>query len=146
MSYQCLNLIVSAYLSKHAEPEGVSSNDVARFEQNEGIELPKCYREYLMFMGNDKAGTLRGSDVFFDNLESNRSVLDDLAKANNFTINSIDQIVFFTHQGYIAGWFKKNTVDDDPECYFFSEGTGEFSTMCFTDFLKRELKITAISN
>ncbi len=131
------------YASEFGEPRGCSERDVKALEQDLGRLLPEAYREYLLWMGNDKYGRLKGSDWFLTDVRENTAALPELLSENKISIDQLDDpFCFFMHQGYMAAWFDLCQTSDDPECFFFSEGNdaGEIEgPKTFSEFLKKEL-------
>jgi hypothetical protein len=137
------NLYATRFAPEFGEPKGCSKRDVKILEQDLGRRLPEAYREYLLWMGTDKHGRLKGSDWFLTDVRENTAVLPDLLSENEISIDQLDdQFCFFMHQGYMAAWFDLSQISGDPECFFFSEANDarkiEGPTK-FTDFLKEEL-------
>ena len=131
------------YASEFGEPRGCSERDVKILEQSLGRRLPAAYREYLLWMGNDKHGRLKGSDWFLSDVRENTAALPELLSENEISIDQLDDpFCFFMHQGYMAAWFDLSQTSDDPECFFFSEGNDAGDVegpKMFSEFLKKEL-------
>lgn len=107
------------------QPVGVSERKVASLEARLGCRLPLAYREYLLWMGNDQDGLLRGTDCFLGNVEANEQALAELLRENGLPPPAYRPVVFFLHQGYIACWFRMGETAEDPEVFSFNEGARE---------------------
>ena len=119
--------IVKEYYSEYVEPrygapKGASEMEVRLLERNIGYSLPGSYREYLLWMGKDYNGIFKGSQWFIDDVIGNNELLPELLEENHVEFNLPEKyIVFFTHQGYMAGWFDLLSTEADPMSWFFSE-------------------------
>jgi hypothetical protein len=117
-------------------PVGASELDVAAVEGRLGGEFPSAYREYLLWMGSDRDGLLRGTDCFLGNVESNEQGFADLLQENEFPPLQYRPVVFFLHQGYIACWFRMGDTEEDPMVFSFSEGEREAGIRMLGSFSK----------
>ncbi len=137
------DMYAKRYASEFGEPRGCSERDVKALEQDLGQRLPEAYREYLLWMGNDMHGRLKGSDWFISDVRENTVALPELLSENDVTTDKLDDLFcFFMHQGYMAAWFNLSQTADDPECFFFSEGNDAEEIdgpKVFSEFLKVEL-------
>ncbi len=112
-------------LARFGKPKGSSNEEVAEIERHIGHPLPGAYKEYLLWMGNDKEGVFRGSAWFASDVARNTEYVTQLLRENNIDWRPDGPILaFFSHQGYMIAWFDVPADDDDPRCYFFSEGKG----------------------
>lgn len=121
---------------------GAAERDVASLEERLGCRLPRAYREFLLWMGEDRKGVLQGSDCFLGNVESNEHDLIDLLSENGVPALAYRPIVFFLQQGYLACWFHSEDPSADPEVFSFNEaigGEGIRSLGRFTQWLHAEL-------
>lgn len=50
---------------------GAAEGDVAALEERLGCTLPRAYREFLLWMREDRKGVLQGADCFLRDVESN---------------------------------------------------------------------------
>ena len=101
---------------------GVSEQEVEELERRLGGSLPESYRRFLLTMGSDEAGPLRGTDCLLRHVLANNDWLPRLLSQNDVQHNLPKRYVcFFMHQGYIAAWFDLNSTDSDPPCWVFSE-------------------------
>ncbi|MFK7763961.1 MAG: SMI1/KNR4 family protein [Roseobacter sp.] len=136
-------MYATRYASEFGEPKGCSKRDVEILEQDLERRLPGAYREFLLWMGNDKHGRLKGSDWFLTDVRENTAVLPELLFENAISIDQLkNQFCFFMHQGYMAAWFDLSQSVGDPKCFFFSEannGRKIEGPKKFTEFLKEEL-------
>src|SRR6185295_16287706 len=102
---------IKAFVREHVEPRrgptrGASEEEVAALERTLGKPLPPAYRSYLLWMGSDVQGVLRGSDCFVDHVVDNNAYLPDFLADNGVTfLLPTSFVCFFMHQGYIAAWF-----------------------------------------
>ncbi len=102
--------------------EPCTEDEVHALEQELGFPLPAAYREFLLWMGHGAGRFLRGSDVFYAELEGLRESAIDLLRENDIDINlPNDAFVFFMHQGYMF-YFVRMSEDSDPPVYGFCEG------------------------
>jgi len=106
-------------------PVGASERDVASLEGRLGCRLPLAYREFLLWMGEDRKGLLQGSECFLGNVESNEHGLVRLLSENSLPSLAYRPVVFFLHQGYIACWFRMSDIAEDPEVFSFNEAVSE---------------------
>ena len=125
-----------------AEPVGASDAEVAALEARLGCQLPVAYREYLLWMGNDRSGVLAGTECFLADVDDNELGLSELLAENALPPWPHRAVVFFMHQGYIACWFRWGDASDDPQVYSFNEALraeGVRSLGRFSDWLYKEL-------
>ena len=123
-------------------PVGAFQSDLIALEARLRIRLPAAYREYLLWMGADFNGVLRGSDCFISQVEENCDGLSLLIEENGLSPLPYSPIVFFMHQGYIACWFDSSDQSDDPAVFGFSEAAsvpGIQTYGSFSDWLYSEL-------
>ena len=108
------------------KPVGCKQSEIDALEVEVGFTLPEVYKEYLLFMGRDYKGVLKGTDCFIDDAISNTKYLPELLGENKIVFKLPENyLAFFCHQGYIISWFALPCESDNPVCYFFSEGTTE---------------------
>lgn len=124
-------------------PFGASETAVSKLQHELGFTLPESYRQFLLWMGNDKQGALKGTEWFVDQVLSNGEFLDEFLPDNGIAeTTSESRVCFFVHQGYMAAWFV-DVEDVDPRCRFFSEANSEpvvADAGVFTSFLLKELQ------
>jgi len=121
-------------------PVGASEAEIAKLEGRLGFSLPTTYREYLGWMGRDFEGIFRGSNWFISDLESNKEVLKGLLEevGSRYEVTP-SNLVFFTHQGYMAAWFDSAKNEADPECWYINDGmqapaiSGKFTEVLLAD-------------
>jgi len=100
--------------------------EIAALEQALSFGLPQAYKDYLLWMGKDHHGIFRGSGWFIGDLTGNRAVLSGLLEEVGSTCRlKPTEVVFFSHQGYMAAWFSAQTADPDPHCFYIDDGTQE---------------------
>lgn len=127
---------------KLGRPVGAFKTDVIALEARLGIQLPEAYREYLLWMGADFHGLLRGSDCFINHIEANTEGLADLLEENGLPKLPYKPIIFFMHQGYIACWFNASDQSHDPAVFSFNESesvSGIRTLGTFSEWLYNEL-------
>lgn len=124
-------------------PLGASETAVSELQQKLGFTLPESYRQFLLWMGEDKQGPLRGSEWFVDDILPNGEFLDEFLLDNGVAeTNPVERICFFVHQGYMAAWFAGGDAED-PLCHLYSESYPEpvvSSAGAFSSFLLKELR------
>jgi len=111
---------------KLGAPVGASAAEVVALERTIGFSLPQAYKEYLLWMGKDHHGIFRGSGWFMGNVIANRTVLSYLLEETGsaYQLKNTD-VVFFTHQGYMAAWFDAASEEADPRCLYVDDGDPE---------------------
>lgn len=123
-------------------PIGAFKSDIIALEARIQAHFPEAYREYLLWIGADFNGALRGSDCFISHVEENYEGLKVLFKENDLIDLLYCPVVFFMHQGYIACWFDASDQSDDPVVFSFSEAdsaSGIQSVGTFSDWLYSEM-------
>ncbi|NJS09059.1 MAG: SMI1/KNR4 family protein [Microcoleus sp. CSU_2_2] len=142
-----INQLIELKLVRQDELVGCTRDEVAAFEQQLGISLPRAYQEFLLSMGHSAGQFLRGSDCFFQHLPQLQEWAIELLQENNFA-QSIpeDAFIFFMHQGYQFSFFRLSE-GAEPPTYSYCEGTEETSFIksheSFSDFLATEVEIHA---
>ncbi|MCG7521617.1 SMI1/KNR4 family protein [Ruegeria sp. Ofav3-42] len=140
---ECRNFYARVLQPQFDVPLGISEAAVKELERELGFALPESYRQFLLWMGNDKQGALRGSEWFADEIVFNNEFLDEFLSDNGIAETTSDRrVCFFVHQGYMAAWF--DCLDgSDPICRFYSEANSEpfaIDAGPFTSFLLKELQ------
>lgn len=109
------------------EPVGATKEDIEQLERQLDVTLPRDYREFLLFMGRDHAGILRGSDCFVGHIvENNVVALPYLLQEYNLSDQIPERYICpYSHQGCEVAWFEWPTEQDDPTIYVFSESKPE---------------------
>jgi len=101
---------------------GASPRKIEELETRLGGSVPASYRRYLLAMGKDDAGPLRGTDCLLRHVVANNEWLPRLLSENDVHHDLPERYVcFFMHQGYIAAWFDLDSPGGDPPCWVFSE-------------------------
>lgn len=113
---------------------GASEGDVVSLEERLGSRFPLAYREFLLWMGEDRKGLLQGTECFLGNIESNEQGLIDLLSENGLSAPVYHPVVFFLHQGYIACWFRLGDTAEDPEVFSFNESMAEAGVRSLGNF------------
>ncbi|MET1079860.1 MAG: SMI1/KNR4 family protein [Pseudomonas sp.] len=122
---QALELHCSAIEPLRGPAVGAAEHDVAALEVRLGCRFPLAYREFLLWMGEDRKGLLHGTECFLGDVESNEQGLVDLLCENDLPPPLDRPVVFFLHQGYLACWFCTSDTAEDPEVFSFNEGLSE---------------------
>ena len=140
---ECKELFERKLRVKFGEPVGLTEAALLVLEERLEVSFPAAYRQYLLWMGMDKNGVLRGSEWFADDLSDNQDFLTELLAENEVTGASTGKkVCFFSHQGYMAAWFLADASELDPFCEFYSEADAHPSVKKvgrFSDFLLKEL-------
>jgi hypothetical protein len=113
-------------------------------EQEVGFSLPEAYQQYLLWMGRDYDGVLRGTDCFINDAIHNTDYLPELLAENNIQFDlSAHYLVFYGHQGYVAAWFELPKIAENPIVWFFIEAEDVQLPSpggTFTDFILNDVK------
>ena len=118
-------------------PVGSSAEEIQTLESKLGFSFPLAYKQYLMWMGNDKSGVFVGCDWFLDDVWENTRDFKHLLKENNVDWNLPDAYcVFMGHQGYMGAYFEFPVLNDDPPVYFYSESSETNSVERIDGFVK----------
>lgn len=149
---KCQKLYDDKLKAQFGNPVGCQEAELMLFELKHDLQVPKSYRQYLLWMGEDIFGPFQGSDWFFKDINSNTECLDELLIENGQVIQHAGKpLCFFSHQGYMSAWFYFPSKSEDPPCFFYSEADErdfivEYET--FSDFLFKELSgiVSAIHN
>ena len=132
---ECRRVYDERHASRHGNPKGASRRDVAALERSIGTTLPESYREFLLWMGDDEQGVFAGSEWFIGDIEGNYETLRDLMEDNGLPPPARGEtLAFFSHQGYIAGWFHLPCESDDPTCFYFNEATASEGIVEYESF------------
>lgn len=123
---------------------GCTDEEVATLEQRIGRFLPAAYREFLLWIGHSAEYLLRGSNVFYPDLERLHTSTEELLQENNITTPLPDDaFVFYMHQGYQCSFFRLSE-GDNPPVYFYGEGEGldtfRLGYPHYSDFLEAEIR------
>lgn len=96
-------------------------DDLSKFEKQEGIILPKHYKNFYQLCVRAVPKKLTGTDLFNYNWQLKQWAKELLEEdgADNF-LNE-DDFVFMMHQGYIF-WYFKADGDENPIVYGYHEG------------------------
>jgi hypothetical protein len=135
MSYlDAAKALYDTRLREHfGRPRGRWRWTVSRLEREFGFPFPTAYREFLLWMGEDRKGPFRGSACFPTSLARNTEWLPGLLAENQLAFPLPERfLAFFMHQGYIAAWFALPAASDDPPVWMFNEGTTSQPEQLFT--------------
>lgn len=119
---ECRNFYEQRLHSKFGPPVGATESEISMLQAKLDADLPIAYRQFLLWMGKDKHGALKGSEWFIDEVCENGDFLDEFLVENEVKRPEPNSTVcFFSHQGYMAAWFSKADPQSDPSCKFYSE-------------------------
>lgn len=142
--YECRKFYTQRLLSRYGQPLGADESEVLSLQEKLGFDLPLAYRQFLLWMGNDKQGVLKGSEWFIDEVCDNQDFLEEFLTDNGVSKNVSGQVVcFFSHQGYMAAWFSIDGEQADPFCELYSEANSSLIPVgidSFSSFLLKELQ------
>ena len=128
-------LAVEPYLG---QPTGCRLEEVTDLEKRLGFGLPLAYKQYLVWMGRDTAGILKGSECFLSDVGRITKALPGILRENGIKFQLPEHyFVFFCHQGYRMAWFDLPMKSDDPPIWCFNEGQCSTPNECgvFTAFI-----------
>nr|OEJ76198.1 hypothetical protein BH720_05915 [Desertifilum tharense IPPAS B-1220] len=98
-----------------------TEEEIFSLETDLNINLPKAYKEFLLWGGHEAGGLLEGSDCFFKHILNIQKWAIDLLNENDFPESlPKDAFVFYMHQGYEFMFFKISE-GDDPPIYIYNE-------------------------
>lgn len=101
--------------------KGCSPAEIRSLQNQLGVVLPAAYVEFLLWMGKDVAGCLKGTDVFIHQVLDNTEQLPLLLRENSVEWRLGEHpVCFYSHQGYQVAWFEV-TASDDPLVFFYDE-------------------------
>jgi hypothetical protein len=95
--------------------EPSTEDQIKAVEQQLGITFPPSYRDFLLWMGNRRAGMLFGTQWFLSDLPLLRGELSKaLAKANFPAKLPDDALVFWNNQGEEYNFIRLSQGDNSP--------------------------------
>lgn len=110
-------------------PEACAPDQVQALEKQLGISFPAPYREFLLWMGQSRAGMLLGSDWLPDDLPLLKDKAKNLLASNNFPQPLPDDaFVFWMSQGYVFAFLRLSQGDNSPVYRYH----GTLDTAAFT--------------
>lgn len=128
-------------------PVGCMEEEVALLEQRVEFPLPVAYRQWLLWMGNDRRGIFVGTQCFISDVLENTQGLPDLLAENSIAYDLPEHyFAFYSHQGYAVAWFALPAVSDDPPVWFYTEGHDLVAPQeagRFTDFILDDMRALA---
>ncbi|HAT84857.1 SMI1/KNR4 family protein [Cohaesibacter gelatinilyticus] len=140
----CRKLYDQRLLSKFGPPVGAAEVEITELQAKLDKNLPIAYRQFLLWMGKDKYGALKGSEWFIDEVYENGEFLEEFLAENEVKGMASNPIVcFFSHQAYMAAWFSLDNPQPDPLCEFYSEVSSNsvpVNVGPFSSFLLKELQ------
>ena len=117
--------------------QGCSLEEINALEKFFGVLFPESYRSFLTCVGKQAGKLFTGTDCFYIDLQTLRSVAEALLKENeeDFILPQ-EAFVFSMHQGYEFLFFL-TSMGDDPPVFQYVEGQGppQIQWPSFTDFL-----------
>ena len=142
-------LFNSSIISKSMAVQGAKRDKIISLESKLGVSLPNAYIEYLLWMGQDRAGLFRGTDCYIDDvIENNLALKETLIEENLSHFCDKESICFSSHQGYILHWFYADDDIDNPKCFEYAEMPDgiEFGECGIFSELLKKLVIDAINS
>jgi len=79
---ECREFYLRELQSHFGVPLGVSKATIFELQQKLGFVLPESFSQFLLWMGDDKRGALKGSDWFADDILPNDHFLDEFLAGN----------------------------------------------------------------
>ncbi len=141
---ECRDFYERYLIGKFGNPVGASADQIFTLEDELGLTLPLAHRQYLLWMGNDTNGALKGSEWFLKDLLGNIAFLGEFLRQNGVSyLEDRRAICFFSHQGYMAAWYYYDPMEPDPYCKYYSEASSEPVSKDdgrFSEFLLKELR------
>jgi hypothetical protein len=109
--------------------KGCSEQEILSIERRFGVQLPTCYRDFLMVMGRRAGAFLVGSDYSFPRVFEFRNGAEALLRRclPEFEL-SPTAFVFFSHPGYSYGsysWFNCHAHADDAPVFLYTDAYAE---------------------
>ena len=96
-------------------PEASSPDQVQALSQQLGHAFPAPYNEFLLWMGQSRAGMLLGSDWLPDDLSPLKDKAKNLLATNKFPQPLPDDaFVFWMSQGYVFAFLRLSQGDNSP--------------------------------
>jgi hypothetical protein len=110
-------------------PESLSEPQVQALEKQLNLTFPASYRDFLLWMGQSRAGMLLGSDWLPDDLPGLKAKATKLLAGNNFPEKLPDDaFVFWMSQGYVFTFIRLSQGDNSPVYRYH----GTLDTQTFT--------------
>ena len=126
---------------------GSESTDIEELQNSFGFVFPKAYIEYLTWMGKDYKGIFVGCNWFISDVLGNTELISELLEENGVIFNLPKYYLgFFSHQGYMVAWFELPVKSEDPEVWYYSEGSENKKPEIagkFSDFLLKDMQSMA---
>lgn len=104
------------------EVNGMSSAEIQEVELDQGVCLPRAYREFLEICGSSRGGVLGSEDVYYPDLIGIKDAAYEILRDGGDEISLDGYVVFFMHQGYIFYCAKADSVDPSVFGYSSMEG------------------------
>ena len=136
--------IKRAEVAREWEILGCTESEVASLELLWKCKLPVVYRDFLLGLGKQAGGFLRGTSIFYRDLCRSpfRPYFEMLLKeAQSSFVLPETAVIFGSHQGYVFFYFDWKLGEDDPAVYIYEEGSASpASRGNFSQFLFRSLE------
>jgi len=101
---------------------GCTEEEIQELERKLNAFLPESYKEFLLWMGKDSGGFLKGSDFLYPKIIELQTWSQELLAENRVEIEKgFLYLTFFIHQGYSLYCFSL-TDHNDPTVYRYLEG------------------------
>ena len=114
---------------------GLDDFVVEALEEKYCMSFPSAYKEYLSWMGY-VSSLFSGSNCSIDCLDENNRELAEWFEDGYLGYNLPSKyLCFSSHQGYSFAWFEEGE-DNDPICYFFSEGYNDLRSRRFSEYIE----------
>ena len=95
--------------------QGCTSAEIERIESELGVELPPCYKDFLLAMGRSAGEFMVGTDYSIDKLPKFRTWAEHCMASNKVTFRLPQAaVVFASHQGYSFLYFDADGGLDPP--------------------------------
>ena len=123
-SSELRNQLVTNGVATLAEIRGCTPHEIEELERLVGKNLPLSYKDFLLTVGHQAGGFLRGTDKLYEHVAEFTDAARELLAENGLPGGlPEDAFVFYMHQGYEFGYFRAGE-GDDPPVYQYFEGNG----------------------
>lgn len=116
------------FYSPELAPIGASEQEIQELETGLGLRIADVHREFLLWMGKDRAGIFSDEQWYLDQIVPMTKALPALLKRGGFAPPLVDYVCFYNHQGYAMAWYLLPARAEDPEIYLYVEGDDEFGS------------------
>ena len=121
--------------------EGCSDAEVATFQQERALKLPRAYLRFLGALGVNSGEFLQGSDFLFEQLDRLQSGAQALLDDDQGPRLPERAFVFCSHQGYQFLFFDLGE-GPDPTVHYYMGGDRRFKVVApaFSDWLVQTVR------